>query len=52
MTKENVAKEISKAYQREWRAKNKDKVKEYNQRYWLKKAAELQEKQKECEANG
>lgn len=25
-------------YQREYRAKNKDKVKEYNNNYWLKKA--------------
>jgi hypothetical protein len=25
-------------YQREWRAKNPDKVREYNQRYWEKKA--------------
>lgn len=51
MTK-NVANEMRKAYQKEWRAKNKDKVKEYNQRYWLKKAAELQKEQKECESNG
>ena len=25
-------------YQSEWRAKNKDKVREYNRRYWEKKA--------------
>jgi hypothetical protein len=25
-------------YQREWRAKNPDKVRKYNQRYWEKKA--------------
>lgn len=46
------AKNLRREYLKEWRAKNKDKVKEYNQRYWLKKAAELQEKQKESEANG
>ncbi len=27
------------AYQRDWRSKNKDKVKEHTRRYWLKKAA-------------
>lgn len=25
------------AYQRQWRAKNADKVREYNKRYWEKK---------------
>ena len=25
-------------YNREWRKKNPDKVKEYNQRYWAKKS--------------
>ena len=52
MTKKMTAREINRIYQKEWRAKNKEKVKEYNQRYWLKKAAELQKEQKECEANG
>ena len=28
------------AYKREWRAKNKDKVKASNDRYWLKKISE------------
>ena len=32
------------AYHKEWRDKNKDKVKQSNQRYWAKKAAELKEK--------
>lgn len=27
-------------YFREWRAKNRDKVKAYNQRYWRKRAAQ------------
>ena len=26
------------AYYKEWRAKNKDKVKQYNNNYWSKKA--------------
>lgn len=29
-------------YQREWRAKNKDKCKQYNQRYWERKAEQLE----------
>lgn len=29
------------AYQREWRKKNRDKVREYNERYWLKRAKQL-----------
>lgn len=30
--------EIRNAYMREWRARNKDKVKEHQERYWSKKA--------------
>ena len=33
-----LAKEIRNKNAREWRRKNKDKVKAINQRYWLKKA--------------
>lgn len=33
-----AAKEAKKAYNREWRAKNKDKVKAANARYWEKVA--------------
>ena len=29
------------AYRKEWRAKNKDKVKASNTRYWLKRAEQL-----------
>lgn len=32
------------AYFREWRAKNKEKVQLYNQRYWQKKTAQGKEK--------
>lgn len=32
------------AYQNSWRHTNKDKVKEYNRNYWLKKAKEKQRK--------
>jgi hypothetical protein len=31
------------AYYRAWRAKNKDKVKTYNQRYWQKRTAQKRE---------
>jgi hypothetical protein len=33
--------EAKRAYQREWRKRNKDKVREYNERFWIKKGAEL-----------
>lgn len=31
-------------YSRKWRAKNKDKVKQYQERYWEKKGREALEK--------
>lgn len=37
------AKKLKKEYFRKWRANNKDKVKEYNKRYWERKAAEAKE---------
>lgn len=40
---ERVMIETRRAYQRKWRAENKEKVKEHNRRYWLKKAAERAE---------
>ena len=36
---ENQARAARNAYARAWRAKNRDKVKQYNQNYWTKKAA-------------
>lgn len=36
------ARELKNAYLREWRKKNKDKVKEHNRRYWEKKASQLE----------
>lgn len=35
--------EARRAYQRKWRAENKDKVREHNRRFWRKKAAEQAE---------
>lgn len=33
-----AARKAVNAYNRKWRAENKDRVKEYNRRYWEKKA--------------
>jgi len=51
MNKENEellkeAKKINLEYHKNWRAKNKDKVKEINKRYWLKKAKQKLEERK------
>lgn len=35
-----AAKEARRKYKREWNRKNKDKLKEYEKRYWEKRAAE------------
>ena len=40
-TLSETAAEVRKKYFRDWRAKNKDKVKKHNQNYWERKAAEL-----------
>lgn len=41
-TEEQKAIEARRAYQKQWRAANKDKVREHNRRFWLKKATEQQ----------
>ena len=41
--KEEMARQARNEYQREWRKANKDKVKEYNKRYWNKKYKEFKE---------
>ena len=35
--------EARRAYQNEWRRKNKDRIKDYNARYWQRKAEELKQ---------
>ncbi len=40
------------AYQREWRAKNREKVKEYNARFWSKKCAEKMLAEKKEKSDG
>lgn len=43
-----TAKEAARRYKREWYAKNPQKRREYQERYWTKKAA--QERQKAAES--
>lgn len=38
---QELAKELQRDYMRLWRKKNRDKLKEYNERYWRKKALEM-----------
>ena len=45
MAEEMTAVEIRGAYQREWRAKNKDKVKAYNQKFWERRAEKARKEQ-------
>lgn len=44
-----LIKQAKRNYYKRWRAINKDKVKAYNQRYWLKKAQAEQAKSNEQE---
>ncbi len=48
-----AAVEARRAYQRQWRKDNPDKVREHNHRYWEKKAREsLQISEKFCKKGG
>lgn len=40
---DETAKKARRAYANAWRAANKDKVREYNQRYWKRKAEQMQQ---------
>lgn len=40
------AKAARRLYEKEWRAKNPDKVKARNERYWAKRAAMMQQSEK------
>ena len=42
-TREEKARELRKKYYKEWRKKNKEKVKQYMKNYWEKKAKEIEE---------
>lgn len=52
MAMDEAALEARRAYQREWRRKNRDKVKAQNERYWAKKAAEGDSGAKKSEDTG
>lgn len=43
MTAAEMIREEYNRYHREWRAKNKERVKEYNKRYWQRRAAKKRE---------
>ena len=44
-----LAKKLKNEKAKEWARKNKDKVREINKRYWLKKAKEILAEEKERE---
>ena len=44
---EELAKEEYRKYKAEWRKRNKDKVRESNKKYWLKRAMERLEREGE-----
>jgi uncharacterized protein YnzC (UPF0291/DUF896 family) len=45
-TQKELAKQLRREYLRQWQKDNPDKVKEANERYWLKKAKQLTEAQR------
>lgn len=45
-----LAKQARRIYYRNWRRANSDKVKQYNERYWLKKTAIMMETEEEPQA--
>ena len=47
MSLDERAKELRRQYQREWNARNRDKIKAKNERYWQRKAAEAEQRERE-----
>lgn len=48
-----AAKEARREYHREWQKRNRDKVKQYHDKYWNKKAEQIQaEKEKAADNSG
>ena len=43
-TQQELAKRLRREYLRQWQRENPDKVKDANERYWMKKAKELTER--------
>lgn len=48
----NAAREAQNAYKRAWNARNPDKNKEYQRRYWAKKAKEIENTRQETARKG
>lgn len=44
-----MARKLQREYLREWRRKNKDRVRESNRRYWERKAARQMEQEEEAD---
>lgn len=42
---ENVGTQNRREYYRQWRANNKDRIREYNARYWAKRAERMAQEQ-------
>lgn len=45
------AKEMRRQYLREWRAKNPQKIRQYNENYWRRKALAMQESERKEESS-
>lgn len=43
---DSQTKEVRNAYMREWRARNKDKVKAHQEKYWSNKAERIMNREK------
>ncbi|MBR3560930.1 MAG: hypothetical protein IKN81_05300 [Oscillospiraceae bacterium] len=48
--KSDKAREAQRQYLREWRKKNKDKVRQYNEKYWQRKGESLSTERGEQDA--
>ena len=48
---EERAKEMRRQYLKEWRAKNPQKMRQYNENYWRRKVLAMQEKERKEESS-
>lgn len=46
------AREARREYMKQWRANNQERTREYNRRYWAKKAEEAASERKKSEDSG
>ena len=42
----DIVRALKRQYMKEWRSKNKDKIRAYNQKYWERKAKALSDEEK------